>query len=767
MTLVREAAARFVDTPRRFLADPTTRRYPLVELSLIGLPVAAALVWWLSFRGADPLAMTRLGLISLFSAGNVVALVLLAAGVVIGLHRNASEWVLGLHLVTYLCLIHGTPAALYGTLRYAWAWKHVGIVDYISRTGTVDPGITVGDIYHNWPGFFAASALLTSVAGQADAVLLATWFPLAFNLVNLLVIRYVYRGLTSNKRLIWLSLWLYFIITWVGQDYFSPQAMAYLLYLACVGLLIRQSTRWPVVLTFTAAAGTIAVTHQITPIMLVIAVTALVLLRRIAEWYLPVLALALVLLWGTTGAAEFTLPNIRSFFETFGHPFRNAEETLAKGSNEWAPPPVVVWGGRSVVLLSTGLALVGAWRSWRVNGLRVTALLLMILPGTLILVTGFGGEVVFRAVLFATPFVAFLAAAACLPVDGRAPAKRHVVIASLVTAALLPGFLLGYYGKERDNYFTPDEVRAATWVDTHAVPGSLLVEGSKGYPAQYKNYERFTYVDLSTEPTETTAPLLEDPAGVLAEWLRDPRYANAYVILMRSQKYSVAPLPPLALKTITDALRMDETFRVVFANADATVFALATDPLAPPDPVVSESPAGGDRAISARLLLASTLLLVLPGLGWALKFRAVQSRFDHGDTVAMAVVFSTMLLTAVATTMAVSSWWSPVTGVLLLTLVGVLGLLPLRTFGWTLRQSMWPSPRPAALSDDASRAWAAWYEEGRRQAEWEREQGRAEVEAEAAMWSDWYKNAHEGREPKETGHDRATAPHTKLSLKQD
>ena len=38
-----------------------------------------------------------------------------------------------------LALVHGTPAVLYGTLRYSWAYKHVGIVDYILRTGTVDP----------------------------------------------------------------------------------------------------------------------------------------------------------------------------------------------------------------------------------------------------------------------------------------------------------------------------------------------------------------------------------------------------------------------------------------------------------------------------------------------------------------------------------------------------------------------------------------------------------------------------------------------------
>jgi hypothetical protein len=41
-----------------------------------------------------------------------------------------------------------------------------------------------------------------------------------------------------------------------------------------------------------------------------------------------------------------------------------------------------------------------------------------------------------------------------------------------MTALLLPGFLLAYYGKERQNYFTPAEVQAATWIDANAPSGS-------------------------------------------------------------------------------------------------------------------------------------------------------------------------------------------------------------------------------------------------------------------------------------------------------
>jgi hypothetical protein len=231
-----------------------------------------------------------------------------------------------------------------------------------------------------------------------------------------------------------------------------------------------------------------------------------------------------------------------------------------------------------VVLIATALALVGAWRSWRARGLGVTAALLMALPGTLVLITGFGGEVLFRAFLFAGPFIAFLAAAACLPKDGRGFPVKNLVITALVTAVLIPGFLLAYYGKEQQNYFTPAELRGVDWVNTHAPPGSLLVEGSKNYPAQFRNYERFTYVSIDREPPESFLPLLADPAPELEDWLSNPRYSDAYLLITRTQKIAVDGehyLPTGALDRLETALRGSPKFRVAYDTGDAVVFMVA------------------------------------------------------------------------------------------------------------------------------------------------------------------------------------------------
>ena len=568
------------DLPATIPETPAPTRHSRSAYWLAIIPMAAAVVWILSLRGADPRTMGELGLLSLFSAGTVVALVLLSLGMLLSLHWNVREWLPGLHLVTYLVLIHGTPAVLYGTVRYSWSYKHVGIVDYILRTGTIDPTIQLDGIYHNWPGFFAGSALLTSTAGSPDALGIALWSPLAFNLLNLLVLRYLFRGLTRNTRLIWLGLWIFFIINWVGQDYFAPQAMSYALYLACIGLLIRRSITRSMLAAFVIVVSAVAASHQITPMMLFIAVTALVVLRRTPGWYLPVIAAGATAAWGLLAARSYTLPGLQELLDSFGQPVSNATETLDKAIVSTGSQLLVVWGGRSAVLVATAVALVGAWRSWRTRGLGVTAALLMALPGTLVLVTGFGGEVLFRAFLFAAPFIAFLAAAACLPRDGRGFPVKNLGITALVTSVLLPGFLLGYYGKEQQNYFTPAEMQAVEWVNTHARPGSLLVEGSRNYPTHFHNYERFTYVPLDREPFESFSVLLVDPATKLQDWLSDPRYSDAYVLITRSQKIAVdsqQSMPVGSLDQVEAALRRSSAFRVAYDTGDAVLFVL-TEP---------------------------------------------------------------------------------------------------------------------------------------------------------------------------------------------
>lgn len=619
---------QYVDSRARIESSkPPARKFSVAirtELKYLLFPVLAVVFWVLNFVGQDPRNMGALGLLTLFTPLAVIALILLAGGFLFSLHRKRPGWVLASYIITYICLIHGTAPIFYTTLRYSWSYKHVGIVDYILRHGSVDPSLNVGQIYQNWPGFFAGSALMTKFAGQPDALQIASWAPMVFNLLNVLMLAYVFRGLTRNRLLIWLGLFFFLLINWVGQDYFSPQAVGFVLYLGLVGLLLRKMPRSLMLVPFVLIVSTVAVSHQITPLMMVLALVVLVALRKTDAWYLPLLALAIIVGWAFTGAFDYTLPNLQDLISEFGNVVDNADQTLDKADTVSGVALLVVWGGRSTVFFAGVVAVIGMWRhsalrarlrsitssngwqgwlngsawtslfnvyairnlptlrawpKWQGASARMTSAALMIVPGVLVLTTGFGGEVLFRAFLFASPFIAILAAEACFSHDRRIHFEiKNALAAAVVIALIAPGFLLGYFGKEQQNYFTPNEVTVSRWVYTHAPAGSLLVEGSTNYPGRFIDYEKFTYVPLDREPEQSTADILKDPASKLLRWLSDTKYTKGYVLITRGQKIDVNSgdsMPVGSLDVIERSLRRSKDFKVAYELPDATVFTLS------------------------------------------------------------------------------------------------------------------------------------------------------------------------------------------------
>lgn len=576
-----------IPVPGPLQSAPWPRRATLI----VPLLTAAAVCFWVAgFLHVDPRTMSAFGLVSLFTPATVAALLLLAAAFALALRAGVREGVMAVPVVALVALVHGTPVVLFGTLRYSWAWKHVGIVEFISRNGVADTSQVNLPVYQNWPGFFAGAGTLQDLIGAPDVVGIALWAPVAFNLANLVVLRFLFRSLTADRRVIWTAIWIFFVVCWVGQDYFAPQALAYFLYLVLIALLLRSFRRdepptpvaagriavrraLPVVL---AVIATIAWSHQLTPLMTILLLTTLVVLRRIHGWYLPLAAVALTAAWAFTVAYRYTLLNIS---ELFVSPTESVGANLEKSQDLRGAQLLVSAGGRVVALLVAVLALVGIVRALRRRSLDTTALLLLLAPGLLLVITAFGGETVFRVYLFAAPFLAFFAACAVF-VPGERFVPRHAGTGQALavvgmTALLLPGFLLAYYGKDQQNYFTPEEIAVAEQVYTLGPPGSLMVEGNTNYPHTLRNYEHFRYVPIAGEAEADRQRILADPAGVMTAWSTDRRYSASFIIITRSQKLAndaTGPMPVGALQRIEDALRASPRFRIVTGNQDAVVF---------------------------------------------------------------------------------------------------------------------------------------------------------------------------------------------------
>jgi hypothetical protein len=587
-----------VSTERR-LPDLTLARvvWRNADVQAVAAVLLAVMLWVVGLRGANPRDMTDIGLIALFTAPMFASLAVLTVGFFVALSRRAPEWVLAMHVVTFIGLIHGTPPALFETLRYGWAWKHVGIVDYILRTGTVDTTISSLQVYHSWPGFFAGTALLTEMLGRAHLLQLATWTQLAFNLFNLVAARFLLRALTNDSRVIWLGLWLLFVMSWLGLDYFSPQGMAFPLYMVLMGLVLRayrhprRSSREvdrPAATAMSVRAAlpvmvlvmaVIASSHQITPLMMVVALGTLFGLRKARGWYVPVIAVALTVGWAFVVARGYTLDHISSLMSEIGEPVQNGVDTLGKSANVRGGQVLVSYAGRFTTAVGLALAFVGVFQAWRRRRLDSGALLLLLSPMLLLAVTQYGGEVLFRVVLFMGPFMAYFAAQAVYPGRVDTARTRRAVIGAMLTAVLLPSFLLAYYGKDTQNYFTPAEVKAVGWLYENAAANSVIVVGSRNYPQRFRNYENFVTLSIANEPEGSRNRVLADPAKRLSRWLQaGPSDKPSYVLITRSQKEAndlIGPMPVGSLDQIEQALRASPRYRVVVDTGDAVVFTLA------------------------------------------------------------------------------------------------------------------------------------------------------------------------------------------------
>ncbi|MCY1231280.1 hypothetical protein D9M72_437220 [compost metagenome] len=128
--------ARVEDMPLNTGADTVSKRY---GVALAAILIATLLLWAISLPAIEPDRMTDVGLVSVLPRSFFLSLALLAVGFawLVCAGRTAGPLPV-FYLIALVIVLHATPPIVYGTLRYSWAWKHLGVVDYIQRYGAVD-----------------------------------------------------------------------------------------------------------------------------------------------------------------------------------------------------------------------------------------------------------------------------------------------------------------------------------------------------------------------------------------------------------------------------------------------------------------------------------------------------------------------------------------------------------------------------------------------------------------------------------------------------
>lgn len=585
---------------------------------LAAILITVFVLWSFALVQADVARMSDFGLLSILPLPFYLSLLLLTISFSINVtKRRSGDGFLAVHVAALIVLLFTPPMLLYETVRLPWAWKHIGIVDYILRHGTIDTAIDVEAAYHNWPGFFALIAFVAELTGIERLSAIAKWSPLIGHLALLGILLLVFRCLIEDRRTIWIAIWVYYLANWIGQDYFSPQAFVFPIYLSVIGVVLAflkasppphpkigqgslaghwhlfiqtavetepgrrnaASAGWLVlILLVLQIAQTIS--HQLTPVAMTFSLLALYIFRRMQPLWPFIVAFVLFGLWINWPAGGFMALELSHLQQLAGDVLGNTSANIHDLSG-------LSDGQRLVAIISrllTGTVLLlalagGVMRLFR-GRFDVSAALLVLAPFSVLLLHSYDGEGLFRTFMFASPFLAFFVA--CLLAGVTRHLSRHWGRAVLSTVLFLLAFcwLTAYYGNDNHTRALPGEIQAFRFLAERAPENSLLIEGSPDYPSRFLNYENFTYVSIVNEPQDSLDLVLDDPVDELGLWLDNRRYAATYIILTESQRKGIEALgllPKGVFNGIKQALLQSDRFDVLFQNEAATIFTLGAD----------------------------------------------------------------------------------------------------------------------------------------------------------------------------------------------
>jgi len=347
----------------------------------------------------------------------------------------------------------------------------------------------------------------------------------------------------------------------------------------------------------------ICASHQLTPFMVLIAITALTLSGRVWPSRLPLIAVVLLTLWLVYPASAYLIGN---------PPLADAglqgatEANVIDRLSGTAGHVLVVQVRIVLTLVLWALAAAGAVRDWRRGRLDLRVVLLAATPLLLFPAQLYGGEMLIRVSLFALPFVAVLACSILLPTHGSTrPSARaahgsahpaaHAAHGSAHPAAhvaqdparpsfraagglALTCFLLavltvtGRFGNAQYDVFTDDEIAAVAAVHRLAPPGSSIISAAHPTPWRseaYLEHRARTIDDMcrSDLSTATCGPLVYDFAR------HSP--GGAVVLLMRSSEASLVLQgagSARGLDELEEWLSAQSGVELAFSNADARVY---------------------------------------------------------------------------------------------------------------------------------------------------------------------------------------------------
>ncbi|KQR35017.1 glycosyltransferase [Curtobacterium sp. Leaf154] len=437
------------------------------------------------------------GLFGSLGPGLVIGLAIVVAAAVVAVVRGRG---LAVPVVVLGGSIQLAQAITYGMPTVMAAARHIGVLEYIRRWGGTNP---TADIFQTWSGLFAGGAWVADVGGIDNAMTIAAWVPVLLAFSTTIAVGVLAANWLPGNRRPWIAAFLTAMTGSLNTTYFSPQSVGILMSLVILVLAVGPLRRTAVttddglrttvlrprrvglsrIIAITAIGIVLVVTHQISPYLTVAALVTLVVFRLLRPWWLPVVvlvpAIGFAMLNGDVLGKFLSLAAVGKVLDNVQPP--SHDMTVL-------PKPLVTrlaFDVPAVALIVLGLVavLTVLMRRDRVHWGLLTA---AASPISLLVATNYGQEGIFRVVLFATPWIAILAAGLPRPSGRFAWAgallertfRPTAVTAVFAAAAVAAMVAVGAFGQTALdwNRVPPRSQSAATqFYDATAPKGSVML----------------------------------------------------------------------------------------------------------------------------------------------------------------------------------------------------------------------------------------------------------------------------------------------------
>jgi hypothetical protein len=553
-------------------AKPPTHRNlgltPAWHVGALAATAAVALVLGIwSLTQVDPVLIGGAGLILALPPAYFVALALILAGFVASLSlRRLIPALLTWQLLVTVVILDGADPIIHGLPRLEASFRHMGIADNIAQSGQLNTNL---DAYFNWPGFFNLLGMFSGATGTQDLLGIATWAPVGINILMMAALLALARRLTANPRHAWAAVWIFYLSSWIGQDYLSPQAYSFVLLLTLMACLLSvfggwawptertRFSRWlarnvskldgavprqgvleppradAAALVVVCALFLLAMTasHQLSPFAVIPILAAMLLTGRLRLRFLPVVAVVLPVGWLVFAASAFLQGHFVQLFSSFGDIGANSVGALSARVSGSDAHVFVVYTRIAEVALVWILAAIGAFVGYRRKAPWLAAAAGAVAPLVLIPLQHYGGELLLRLYLFSLPFAVCLAVLPLMSDKSAGLGLRRALGLLLMGAVLATTTVVTRYGNDGMESFNNDEIAVVNHLYSTAPKGAVLIEAVRNTPWRFQHYADYDYRALvAAEPAPNAAPLSCDAANQIA------RKSGAYLIITDSQQ---------------------------------------------------------------------------------------------------------------------------------------------------------------------------------------------------------------------------------------